>query len=83
MIFRQKIAESGIMANKSPSAIDWTIIPDVSNVYGDQMNMDPHLDEWEDVTEEELVAGEGHKQMAALISYEVLVFMLIQSLIQL
>ena len=71
MIFRQKIAESGIMANKSPSDIDWTIIPDISYVRDDQMDTEPHSDNWEDVIEEGAVAEQGHgfEQMAALIMY--------------
>ena len=74
------------MANKSPGEIDWAIIPDVSYVHNDQMDIDPHLDEWEDVTEEELVSEDGHKpfkQMAALITYATHAPLLIRSLIQL
>src|SRR5712691_4869154 len=81
MIFRQKIAESGIMANKSPGAIDWTIIPDVSYVHDDQMDIEPHSDKWEDVIEEGAVAEEGHafEHMAALIMYVIPVSSLIRS----
>jgi hypothetical protein len=83
MIFRQKIAESGIMANRSPSEIDWTIIPDISYVRDDQMDTDPYSNNWEDVLEEGMVAEEGHgfEQMAALIMYVIPVSSLIQSLI--
>ncbi len=71
MIFRQKIAEAGIMANTPPGEIDWTIIPDISYVHDDQMDTEPHSDKWEDVIEERAVAEEGHafEQMAALIKY--------------
>jgi hypothetical protein len=54
---RQKIAESGMIANKSPSDIDWTIIPnnpDTSNL-DEYMNIDSQLDEWEDVVEDDVV----------------------------
>ena len=50
---RQKIVESGMAANQVPGAIDWEIIPDVS-IHHDSMDIDPHLDEWEDIFEENM-----------------------------
>ena len=47
----QKIAESGMAANREPSAIDWEIIPDTSG-HIDPMDIDPQLDEWVDICEE-------------------------------
>ena len=54
---RQKIAESGMIANKSPSAIDWTIIPNNPDTptLDEYMNIDSELDEWEDVVEDDIV----------------------------
>lgn len=54
-IIRQKIAEAGMAANQVPGEIDFAIVPDVS-MYDDSMNVDPHLEEWEDVVEEDLDA---------------------------
>jgi hypothetical protein len=75
------------MANKLPGAIDWTIIPDVSEDNNDYMDIDPPLDEWEDIIEEGFAAEGGHKeyeQMAALITYEAtFILLLTHFLIQL
>jgi hypothetical protein len=49
---RQKIAELGMAANQVPGMIDWEIIPDVS-IYDNPMDVDAHLDEWEDIFEED------------------------------
>ena len=47
--YRQKIAEAGMIANKSPSAIDWTIIPDAPILDENMDVVDSQLHEWEDV----------------------------------
>jgi len=54
-LLHQKIAESGMIANKSPSAIDWTIIPDIpdTSILNEHMNINSQLDEWEDVIEDD------------------------------
>ncbi len=39
-------------ANWVPGELDWVVIPDVS--FNDPMDVDPHLDEWEDIPEEDL-----------------------------
>ena len=49
----QKITESGMTANREPGAIDWEIVPDTS-IHDDLMDIDPQLDEWEDIFEEKL-----------------------------
>jgi hypothetical protein len=53
----QKIAEAGMIANKSPSAIDWTIIPNIpdASILDEYMNIDSQFDEWEDVVEDDAV----------------------------
>jgi len=48
----QKIAELGMAANQEPGAIDWEVIPEVS-IYDNPMDVDPHLDDWEDILEED------------------------------
>ena len=53
----QKIAEAGMITNWAPGEIDWEVIPE-NPIYNDPMDIDPHLDEWEDVFEEDL-APEG------------------------
>jgi len=57
----QKIAEAGMIANKSPSAIDWTIISDIpdASILNEYMNMniDLQFDEWEDVVEDDAVTN--------------------------
>jgi hypothetical protein len=50
---RQKVAEIGIAANQVPGIIDWTLIPDTS-IFEDTMDVDPCLDDWEDVFDEDL-----------------------------
>ena len=40
-------------ANWEPGAIDWEIIPDAS-IHDDLMDVDPQLDEWEDILEENM-----------------------------
>jgi len=52
-LMHQKITELGMAANQEPGAIDWEIIPNTS-IYDDSMNVDPHLDEWEDIFEENM-----------------------------
>jgi hypothetical protein len=55
-LLRQKIVESGMIANKEPSAVDWTIIPDIpdTSIFDEYMNIDSQLDEWEDVVEDDV-----------------------------
>ena len=50
---REKIAESSMVANREPGAIDWEIIPEAP-VYNDSMDIDSNLDEWEDIFEENM-----------------------------
>ena len=52
-LMHQKIAELGMAANQEPGAIDWEIIPNTS-IYDDSMNVDPHVDEWGDIFEEDM-----------------------------
>lgn len=54
-LMRQKITEASMIANHAPGEIDWEVIPEIS-IYGDPMDVDPRLDEWEDVLEEDLSA---------------------------
>lgn len=76
---RQKIAESGIMANKSPSEIDWTIIPenpDTPILDEDMMNIDSQLDEWENVVEDDVVDNTAaHASMQTTILCVILIFL--------
>ena len=44
-----------MIANQTPGEIDWEVIPE-NSFYDNPMDVDPHLDEWEDVFEEELGA---------------------------
>ena len=46
-----------MIANKSPSMIDWTIIPDIpdASILNEYMNIDSQFDEWEDVIEDDAV----------------------------
>jgi hypothetical protein len=67
---RQKIAEAGMTANQEPDTIDWEVVPDASHP-DDPMDVDSHLDDWEDVFEEDLGAegqtvGQGETQNARL-----------------
>ena len=65
---RQKIAESGMAANREPGAIDWEIIPDTS-IPDDSMGIDTHLDEWEDICEENMgPEGKGVARLQKVIS---------------
>ena len=54
-LMRQKITEVGMIANQEPDTIDWEIVPDASYP-DDPMDVDSHLDDWEDVFEEDLGA---------------------------
>jgi hypothetical protein len=58
-LMRQKITEASMIANQVPGEIDWEVIPE-NSLYDDPMDVDPHLDEWEDVFEDYLGA-EGQK----------------------
>jgi hypothetical protein len=63
-LMRQKIAEAGMIANKAPGQINWEVIPE-NSIYNDAMDVDPQLDEWEDVFEEDLGAeGQTASQKA-------------------
>ena len=50
-------------ANWELGAIDWEIIPDTS-IHNDSMDVDPPLDEWEDIFEENM--GPEGKSVARL-----------------
>jgi hypothetical protein len=65
--FCQKITEVGMIANKSPSAIDWTIIPNIPNtsILDKYMNIDSQLDKWEDVVEDDVVIDMQDEMTAA------------------
>ncbi len=52
---RQKIIEASIITNQTPGEIDWEVISE-NSIYDDLMDIDPQLDEWEDVFEEGLGA---------------------------
>jgi hypothetical protein len=52
---RQKITEASMIANHEPDTIDWEIVPDTSYP-DDLMDVDSHLDDWDDVVEEDLGA---------------------------
>ena len=66
---RQKIVESGMAANRELGAIDWEIIPDVST-NDDPMDVDPHLDEWEDIFEEDMgPEGKAVARLQMIISF--------------
>jgi len=54
-LMRQKITEAGMIANQEPDTIDWEIVPDASYP-NDPMDVDSHLDDWEDIVEEDLGA---------------------------
>jgi hypothetical protein len=54
-LMRQKIAEAGMTANQEPDTIDWEVVPDASHP-DNPMDVDSHLDDWEDVFEENLGA---------------------------
>jgi hypothetical protein len=54
-LMRQKITEVGMTANGEPDTIDWEIVPDASS-YDDPMAVESHLDDWEDLLEEDLGA---------------------------
>jgi hypothetical protein len=59
----QKIAELGMAANLELGPIDWEIIPDTS-IHNNSMDVDPHFDEWEDISEENM--GPDGKAVARL-----------------
>jgi len=64
----QKIAEVGMAANQEPGAIDWEIIPDAFS-HEDPMDIDPQLDEWEDICEENMgPEGEAVARLQMIIS---------------
>jgi hypothetical protein len=66
---QQKVAELSMAANQEPGAIDWEVVPDAS-IHDNLMDVDPHLDEWEDIFEENV--GLESKMVARLqtiISY--------------
>jgi len=60
----QKIVEMGMIAGKSLSEVDWTIIPDIPNtsILDEYMNTVSQMDEWEDVVEDNL-AIDVHDEM--------------------
>ena len=62
-LMRQKIAESGMAANREPGTIDWEIIPKAST-HDNSMDIGPLLDEWEDIFEE--IMGPEGKAVAGL-----------------
>jgi hypothetical protein len=49
--------ELGIIASKSPSKVDWAIIPDIpeASILNKYMNINSQMDEWEDVIENDVV----------------------------
>jgi hypothetical protein len=51
----QKITEVSMITSQAPGEIDWEVISE-NSIYGNPMDVDPHLDEWEDVFEEDLGA---------------------------
>jgi hypothetical protein len=66
-----------MIANKLPSAIDWTIIPD------EHMNIDSQLDDWEDIVEDDAdIQGEvdktaaRHATLQTTILWVILIFLL-------
>jgi len=68
-LMRQKIAESGMIANRETDAIDWEIIPDLSS-HDDSMDVDPQLDEWDDICEEKMGPdGKAVARLQTIISY--------------
>ncbi len=54
-LMRQKITEAGMITNQELDTIDWEIVPDASYP-NDPMDVDSHLDDWEDIVEEDLGA---------------------------
>ena len=65
---RQKIAELGMAANQEPGAIDWEIIPDAA-IHDDPMDVDPCLDEWEDIFDEKMgPEGKAITKLQTIIS---------------
>ena len=64
---RQKIAESGMAANREPGAIDWDIVPDTSNHNG-SMDVDTHVDEWEDIEDNTSPEGKVVARLQTIIS---------------
>ena len=68
-LMRQKVAESGMIANREPGAIDWEIIPNAS-IHDDTMDVDPHSDEWVDILEEDMGSeGKAAGRLQTVISY--------------
>jgi len=54
-----------MIANQAPGEIDWEVILE-NPIYDDPMDIDPHLDEWEDVFEEDL-APNGQTELQNII----------------
>jgi len=54
-LMRQKITEAGMITNQELDTIDWEIVPDASYP-NDPIDVDSHLDDWEDIVEEDLGA---------------------------
>ncbi len=51
----QKITEASMIANQTLGEINQEVIPE-NSIYNNLMDVDPHLDKWEDVFEEDLAA---------------------------
>ena len=76
-----------MIANKSPSAIDWTIVPDMpdTSILNEYMNIDLQLNEWKDVVEDDVVTdiqGEmdktaaRHATLQTTVLYVILIFLI-------
>ena len=57
-----------MIAGKSPSEVDWTIIPDIPNtsILDEYMNTVSQMDEWEDVVEDNLAIN-VHDEMDKIV----------------
>ena len=65
----QKISESSMVANREPGAIDWEVVPDTS-IHDNLMDVDPHLDEWENIFEENVgLKGKTVARLQTIILY--------------
>jgi len=75
-----------MIANKSPSVIDWTIISNIPNAYilDEYMNIDLQYDEWKDVVEDDVVTDmqdeidktvARHATLQTTILYVILIFL--------
>ena len=68
-VMRQKIVESGMAANRELGAIDWEIVPNAS-IHDNSMDIDPHVDEWEDIFEEDMgPEGKAVARLQTIISF--------------